>query len=358
MPVAGGLKETLIRDLRALPPPTPRVTARMTAEFDALGHLSELLLSFEHEYEAIEQSVWHVQRVLSDTKVYPHAREGLVLAKHELAQLRGALDRLQMEKVDALSFADLSDERRGALGDRRRQLTADIAELDAQIVRANAEVEACLAGAAAAGGSPRASARELTPRVGGAAAARARLPAPLPSPPRASPSNRAPASAANMDEIDRLRRENAELRRLAELRSENDALRQQLELPPEPPPQQKEVDAAVAALEAFESFERAAAPPDPPDDDATASPARAARSPRAFAPRGSAGAAPAPHDDAERRAHMYANALVAIYERHNPDKLESIPSLLAKWEGREDELLFKARAARARLSPCSPRPRA
>ena len=78
MPLAGGLKETLIRDLRALPPPTPRVTARMTAEFDALGHLSELLLSFEHEYEAIEQSVWHVQRVLSDTKVYPHAREGLV----------------------------------------------------------------------------------------------------------------------------------------------------------------------------------------------------------------------------------------------------------------------------------------
>ena len=55
---------------------------------------------------------------------------------------------------------------------------------------------------------------------------------------------------------------------------------------------------------------------------------------------------------------MYANALVAIYERHNPDKLESIPSLLAKWEGREDELLFKARAARARLSPRSPRPRA
>ena len=88
MPLAGGLKETLIRDLRALPPPTPRVTARMTAEFDALGHLSELLLSFEHEYEAIEQSVWHVQRVLSDTKVYPHAREGLVLAKHELAQLK------------------------------------------------------------------------------------------------------------------------------------------------------------------------------------------------------------------------------------------------------------------------------
>ena len=152
-----------------------------------------------------------------------------------------------------------------------------------------------------------------------------------------------------MDEIDRLRRENAELRRLAELRSENDALRQQLELPPEPPPQQKEVDAAVAALEAFESFERAAAPPDPPDDDAAASPARAARSPRAFAPRGSAGAAPAPQDDYERRAHMYANALMAIYERHNPDKLESIPSLLAKWEGREDELLFKARErARAR----------
>ena len=65
MPLAGGLKETLIRDLRALPPPTPRVTARMTAEFDALGHLSELLLSFEHEYEAIEQSVWHVQRALA-----------------------------------------------------------------------------------------------------------------------------------------------------------------------------------------------------------------------------------------------------------------------------------------------------
>ena len=108
---------------------------------------------------------------------------------------------------------------------------------------------------------------------------------------------------------------------LARLRKENESLRRRL-AEPQPPPKDEP------------SAHSLPAPPSQPAGAATADGGAdaAARRPPEVRPPPTPAAAPSPAGTSPRNL-MYANALSAIYAKHNPEKLSTIPTLLEKCVG-------------------------